>query len=86
MTTALAQISGRVTHVSIRSGVAKATGNAYEMIEAIVLVAGRQTVSVSIPKGVLPPAVGDDVNYLVEVSTFRDAPQFRMSEILEPAY
>lgn len=80
----LARISGHVTHVSKRPIVTK-SGTPMVFTEAIVLVAGRQTVVVTIPDDKMPPSIGDEVDYLVDVSTFRDNPQFRMADDY-PAY
>lgn len=78
MNTLLARITGRVLHVGKRQVNGK--NGPLTFTEATVLSAGRQTVIVTIPDALLPPQRDDSVDYLVEVSTFRDSAQFRMVE------
>lgn len=77
----ITRITGHVTHRGNRSGVSKNTGNPYSITEVTVLVAGRATVVVSLPDDMFAPSIGDECDYLVEVSAFRDTPRFR---VLEP--
>lgn len=74
----ISRITGHVTHVGKRHIVSK--NGPMTFTEAIVLVAGRQTVVVSIPDEKMPPTIGEEVDYLVTVSAFRDQPQFRLSD------
>ena len=78
MTAILARITGDVLYVGKRQVNGK--NGPLTFTEATVLSAGRQTVIVTIPETLLPPTRGDSIDYLVEVSVYRDSAQFRMVE------
>lgn len=76
MSKAIARITGYVTHVSIRTG--QNDRGPWRMTEAIVLVAGRETVTVTVPDDALPPSNGDEVDYLVEITSSSFGPRLRV--------
>jgi hypothetical protein len=76
----ISRITGHVTHRDQRSGMSKA-GSRYSITEITVLVMQRVTVLVTLPDEMFAPSIGDEVDYLVEVTAFRDTPRFR---VLEP--
>lgn len=76
MSKVIARITGGVTHVSRRSG--QSERGPWAMTEAIVLVAGRETVTVTVPEDSLPPSIGDYVDYLVEITSSSYGPRLRV--------
>lgn len=65
----LARISGHVLHIERRSG--SNDRGPWAFTSATVLVAGRETTAITIDDKLLAPSIGDDVDYLVQLSPGR---------------
>lgn len=69
MANALARISGHITHVERRSG---RTGDRdWAFTEATLLVAQRETTKITVDDALISPREGDEVDYLVQLSSGR---------------
>lgn len=76
MAKVLGRVSGAVLDVEERSGTSKA-GNPYRMRTASVIVTGKAIIAVTLTDDAAAPGEGELVDWLVELTAFRDEVQGR---------
>lgn len=76
MAKVLARVTGTVLDTSDRSGTSKA-GNAYTIRTSSVMVCNRAIIEVTLADDTAAPAIGANVDWLVDLGVFRTDVQAR---------